>query len=171
VNLDSFHSLISVGASILVDAPVERVYEQWKRVEEFPKFMNAVREVRRIDGDRFYWRVERGSREYESIQQIVLQIPERRIAWRTISGAESAGVVGFDPLPGRQTLVSFKMKYSPDAGWSNSAALLARVRKRLENFKAFIESLSETEDAPLGTKKQPRLETKPTRAEREGKRT
>ena len=145
MKLDSFHSLISVGASILVDAPVHWVYEHWTRVEEFPKFMNAVREVRRIEGNRFYWRVERGGREYESILEIVLQIPERRIAWRTISGAESAGVVGFDPLPEDKTLVSFKMKYSPDAGWSNSAALLTRVRKRLENFKVFIESLPEAQ--------------------------
>lgn len=145
MKLDSFQSLISVGASILVDAPVHRVYEHWTRVEEFPQFMNAVREVRRIEGNRFYWRVERGGREYESVLEIVLQIPERRIAWRTISGAESAGVVGFDPLPGQKTLVSFKMKYSPDAGWSNSAALLARVRKRLERFKLFIESLPKSE--------------------------
>ena len=154
MKLDPFQSLISVGASILVDAPVHRVYEHWTRVEEFPKFMNAVREVRRTEGSRFYWRVERGGREYESILEIVLQIPERRIAWRTISGAESAGVVGFDPLPGDKTLVSFKMKYTPDAGWSNSAALLNRVRKRLENFKVFIESLPETDGPRIHSKPQ-----------------
>ena len=45
---DAFHALISVGASILVDAPVHSVYEQWTKIEEFPKFMNAIREVRRI---------------------------------------------------------------------------------------------------------------------------
>jgi uncharacterized membrane protein len=141
VILEHFHALISVGASILVNAPVHRVYEQWTRIEEFPKFMNTVREVRRIEGNRFFWRVERGGHEYESILEVVLKIPERRIAWRTIAGAESSGVVGFDPLPGNKTIVSFKMKYSPDAGWSNSAALLARIRKRLESFKSFIESL------------------------------
>jgi uncharacterized membrane protein len=106
--------------------------------------MNAVREVRRIEGNRFFWRVERGGREYESTVEVVLQIPERRVAWRTIAGAESSGVVGFDPVPGNKTSVSFKMKYSPDAGWANSAALLTRIRKRLESFKAFIESIPET---------------------------
>jgi uncharacterized membrane protein len=140
VNFDDFHSLISVGATIPVNAPVHRVYEQWTRIEEFPKFMNAVREVRRIEGNRFLWRVERGGREYESTVEVMLRIPERRVAWRTVSGVESSGVVGFDPLPGNKTLVSFKMKYSPNAGWSNSAALLTRVRKRLVNFKQFIES-------------------------------
>jgi uncharacterized membrane protein len=149
VKIDPFHALISVGASIIVEAPVQRVYEQWTKIEEFPKFMNAVREVRRIEGNRFFWRVERGGREYESILEVVLRIPERRIAWRTVAGAESSGVVGFDPLPDNRTVVSFKMKYSPDAGWSNSAALLARIRKRLENFKVFIESLPEPKKKPI----------------------
>jgi len=130
-----------------VDAPVRRVYEQWTKIEEFPKFMNAIREVRRIEGNRFFWRVERGGREYESVVEVVLLIPERRIAWRSIAGAESSGVVGFDPLPGNQTLVTFKMRFTPDAGWANSTALLFRIKKRLESFKAFIESLPKTNDA------------------------
>ena len=97
--------------------------------------------VRRLERDRFFWRVERGGREYESILQIVLRIPNRRLAWRTVSGAESSGVVAIDPLPGNQTLVSFKMKFTPGAGWGDAVELQQRVRKRLENFKSYIESL------------------------------
>jgi uncharacterized membrane protein len=141
MNSGFFESSISVGAAILVHAPMRKVYNQWTRVEEFPKFMNAVREVRRIEGDRFYWRVERAGREYESVLQIVLRIPERRIAWRTISGVESSGVVAFDRVQRDKTLVSFKMKYAPDAGWEDPSELLQRVQLRLENFKALIESI------------------------------
>jgi len=129
-----------VEASILVEAPVARIYEQWSKVEEFPRFMNAVRELRRVEEDRFYWRVERGGKEYESVLQIILRIPERRIAWRTISGAESSGVVALDPMPGNKTLVSFKMKYAPDAGWDDPSELRQRVVTRLKHFKTYIES-------------------------------
>lgn len=132
--------LESVEASILVEAPVAKVYEQWSKVEEFPAFMKAVREVKRVEGDRFYWRVERGGKEYESVSQIVLQIPLRRIAWRTTSGAESSGVVALDPMPGNKTQVSFKMKYAPDAGWDAPSTLRRRVKTRLKNFKSYIES-------------------------------
>jgi uncharacterized membrane protein len=132
----------SVEASILVEAPVLKIYEQWSRVEEFPKFMKAVREVRRVEEDRFYWRVERGGKEYESISQIILRIPERRIAWRTCSGAESSGVVALDPMPGNKTMVTFKMKYAPGAGWDDPLDLRKRVITRLENFKTYIESPS-----------------------------
>jgi uncharacterized membrane protein len=133
----AFHS---VGASIIVEALAAETYNHWVHVEEFPKFMGSVREVKRMEGDRFYWRVERGGKEYESVSQIVLLIPNRRMAWRTISGAESSGVVGFDPLPGNKTLVSFKMKYVPDAGWEDAGALLERIKRRLANFKTYIES-------------------------------
>ncbi|MDR3402073.1 MAG: hypothetical protein P4L99_06200 [Chthoniobacter sp.] len=85
-----------------------------------------------------------GGLEYESVSQIVLRIPNRRIAWRTVAGAEGSGVIGLDPLPGNKTLMSFKMKYVPGAGWGDPADLLQRVKTRLENFKAYIESLSET---------------------------
>ena len=129
-----------MGASIIVAAPAADVYSHWVHVEEFPEFMGSVHEVRRLEGDRFYLRVERGGREYESISQIVLLIPNRRMAWRTVSGAESSGVVGFDPVAGNKTLVSFKMKYVPDAGWEDSAELFERIKRRLENFRTYIES-------------------------------
>ncbi|MEP6671218.1 MAG: SRPBCC family protein [Chthoniobacter sp.] len=144
MKLESYHSINSVGASILVNAPAAEIYDHWVRVEEFPQFMRAVREVRRIEGDRFYWRVDRGGKEYESVLQIALRIPNRRMAWRTVSGAESSGVVGFDPLPGNKTLVSFKMKYAPESGWGDPADLLQRIKARLENFKNYIESLRGT---------------------------
>jgi len=130
----------SVEESIIVNAPVQRVYGQWKRIEDFPKFMPAVREMRRIDETHFRWRVERCGREYESTFEVVLRIPERRIAWRTISGSESSGVVCFAAELGQKTSVTFKMKYVEGAGWQSAAALRKRLKSRLMNFKALMEA-------------------------------
>jgi uncharacterized membrane protein len=130
----------SVEESILVNAPIEEVYRQWAHIEDFPRFMPAVRDMRRIDETHFHWRVERGGREYDSTFEIVLRIPERRIAWRTISGSESSGVVCFAAEMGKKTSVTFKMKYVEGAGWQSPSALKKRLKSRLKNFKVLMEN-------------------------------
>lgn len=79
----------AVEQSIAVNAPIGKVYEQLARIEDFPKFMPAVREMRRIDENHFHWRVRPGGREYEATFEVVLRIRERHIAWGAISGTES----------------------------------------------------------------------------------
>jgi uncharacterized membrane protein len=130
----------SIEESITVDAPIDKVYDQWTRIEDFSKFMPAVREMRRIDENHFHWRVKRGGGEYEATFEVVLRIPGQRIAWRTTSGSESSGVVSFATEPGRKTRVTFKMKYVPNAGWASPGALQARLQARLRNFKALMET-------------------------------
>ena len=130
----------SVEEWIIVDESARKVYEQWLHVEDFPKFMPAVREMRRLDESHFHWRVERGGREYEATFEVMLRIPDRRIAWRTIYGSESSGVVCFDPEIGSKTKVVFKMKYVPGAGWDSPEALRKRLKIRLRKFKDLMES-------------------------------
>jgi len=130
----------SVGASVEVNKPVADVYRLWGGIENLPHFMTAIREIRWLEGDRFYWRLEQAGREYESVIEVTLRIPERRIAWRTISGAESAGVVSFEATSDKTSRVSFQMKYSTDAGWDNPGELLRRIEIRLNAFKHLAES-------------------------------
>jgi uncharacterized membrane protein len=35
--------------SLVVQAPLEEVYNQWTQFEEFPRFMEGVEEVRQLD--------------------------------------------------------------------------------------------------------------------------
>lgn len=102
--------------------------------------MTAIREIKWLEGDRFYWRIERAGREYKSVIEVTLRIPEQRIAWRTISGVENAGVVSFEATSDKTTRVSFEMKYATDAGWDDPGELLQRVESRLEAFKNLVES-------------------------------
>src|ERR1700736_3866783 len=112
--------------STIVDAPIAASYELWKRVEEWPRFLKAIREVRRIDDTCFSWKAERAGMECEAIAEITLLIPERRIAWRTISGARNSGLVVFGEEPGGKTRISFQMRYEPDAGWQNPQVVAER---------------------------------------------
>jgi len=129
-----------VEKSITVNAPVARAYELWTHIEEFPKFIKVLREVRKIDEKTFYWKVDRDGQEYEAVAEVTLQIPERRMAWRTISGVENSGVVCFEPAGENKTKVSFKMKYVSDAGWRNPEVLSERLATHLKNFKSLIET-------------------------------
>src|SRR5215467_9022228 len=71
--------------SIVVNVPVERAYQQWARIEDLPKFITPLRNVRRIDDTQFSYTWNPDGEERQGTLHIVLQIPCRRIAWRMLS--------------------------------------------------------------------------------------
>ena len=129
----------SIERSTIVAVPIAQAFEPWTNVENWPLFLKAMREVRRINETQFRIRLERGGQEYESIAEISLMIPERRMAWRSVGGVETSGVASFESLPGGSTQVNLKMKYCPDAGWHQPRALAERLEFHLACFKEFIE--------------------------------
>lgn len=130
-----------IEKSAVVDAPIAASYRLWKRVEEWPNFLKAIREVRRIDEKCFSLKSLRDGTEYESIAEITLAIPERRMAWRTISGEQNSGVIVFDNEPDGKTRVTFQMQYEAGAGWQTPQAMADRLEYHLACFKEFIEGL------------------------------
>jgi uncharacterized protein YndB with AHSA1/START domain len=96
----------TVEKSIEVDVPVTTAYNQWTQFEEFPRFMEGVREVRQMDDTRLYWKAEVGGREKEWYARIIDQEPDRRIAWQSEQGARNGGEVSFEPLDGSRTNIS-----------------------------------------------------------------
>jgi uncharacterized membrane protein len=129
--------------SIVVDAPLREVYNQWTQFEEFPRFMEGVLEVRQLDDRRLYWRAQIGSAEREWRAEIVDQVPERRIAWRSLGEVEVAGAVLFEPASDDRTRVTLRMRYDPEGLGENLADALGFVERRvqgdLERFREFIE--------------------------------
>jgi len=129
----------SIKRSTEVQAPIEEVYHQWTQLEDFPLFMKSLREVRRLDERRFYWRAERDGLLYEAIEEISLMIPNRRIAWRNVSGSENSGVVSFDYLESALTRVTLDLAYVPDSGWHDPFALAERIERTLDAFRDLVE--------------------------------
>ncbi len=130
--------MASIDRSIVVAAPLAQAFDLWAHVEGWPLFLKALRDVRRIDEKKmFHFKSEREGIESEA--EISLLIPEQRVAWRTLSGVESAGVVCLESLPDGQTQVSLKMIYAPDVGWHHPDALGRRLEFHLACFKEFIE--------------------------------
>ncbi|MGH2354033.1 MAG: SRPBCC family protein [Chloroflexota bacterium] len=130
--------------SIDVNVPVRTAYNQWTQFEEFPQFMEGVREVKQLDDQRLHWRAEIGGKEEEWDALISEQTPDQRVAWRSTSGAQNAGVVTFLPLSDSQTRVTLEMTYEPQGFVENVGDALGMVSRRvesdLEHFKEFIEA-------------------------------
>jgi len=134
----------SVEKSIEVDAPVQKVYNQWTQFEEFPRFMEGVAEVKQLDDKRLHWVAEIGGKRKEWNAEIFEQIPDERIAWRSTTGAKNSGMVNFSPLGDDRTRVTLKLNYDPEGVMENVGDKLGMVERRvdgdLQRFKQFIQT-------------------------------
>src|SRR5687767_11447150 len=105
--------MASVVKSIEVNAPIQTAYNQWTQFEEFPQFMEGVKEVNQLDDARLHWKAEIAGKDEEWDAEITAQVPDKRIAWRSISGAQNAGTVTFHPISDNTTEVHLLMEYDP----------------------------------------------------------
>jgi uncharacterized membrane protein len=128
-----------VEKSIEVNCPIRTVYDQWTQFEEFPRFMAGVKEVRQIDDTHVHWRAEIWGKEKEWDAEITEQEPDKRISWKSVSGAPSAGTVRFEPLDADRTRIRLTMAYEPEGAVEHVGdalgALTGRVEDSVEGFK------------------------------------
>ena len=132
-----------IEKSIDVRCPVRTVYNQWTQFEEFPNFMAGVKEVRQLDDTHVHWHAEVWGKDKEWDAEITEQEPDKRISWRSISGAKNAGTVRFQPLSAVRTRMHLAMAYEPEGPTEKVGdalgVLSVRVQNTLEDFKKFIE--------------------------------
>lgn len=146
---------MGIEKAIDVQVPVTTAYNQWTQFEEFPRFMEGVREVRQLDESRLHWVTEIGGRRKEWDVKITEQIPDRRIAWRSDNGVKNAGVVTFHRLDDRTTRVMLQVEYEPEGIVETVGDRLGFVARRvdgdLRRFKEFVETRGEETGAWRGT--------------------
>jgi uncharacterized membrane protein len=133
-----------IDTSITVRVPVHTAYNQWTQFEEFPEFMEGVEEVRQLDDTHVHWVAEVGGKRKEWDAEITEQVPDERIAWRSVEGIGNSGVVEFRPLGADETEVLVHIGYEPEGALEQFGGALQipdrRVQADLERFKRFIES-------------------------------
>jgi uncharacterized membrane protein len=133
-----------IEKTIDVNCPIRTVYNQWTQFEEFPHFMAGVKEVRQIDDTHVHWHAEIWGKDKEWDAEITEQEPDKRISWKSVSGAPNAGTVRFEPLSADCTRVRLVMAYEPEGAIENMGDAMGIVSARVENtvqdFKKFIES-------------------------------
>lgn len=135
-------AMTTVRAEVDVDAPVDKVYNQWTQFKSFPEYLGAVKSVEQIDDVRTLWNVSIAGREHSFYADIVEQVPDRQIAWQSTDGKFHAGRVEFVP-DGQHTHVTLEMEWEPEGLLETAGAAIgiddAQVKKDLQRFKDFIE--------------------------------
>src|SRR5689334_9484054 len=53
----------TIEKSVEVDVPVRVAYNQWTQFEEFPRFMQGIKEVRQVNEKKTHWVAEVGFKE------------------------------------------------------------------------------------------------------------
>jgi len=144
-----------IEKSISVDCPLQTVYNQWTQFEEFPRFMEGIKQVTQLDDKRLHWEAEIGGKHKEWNAKITEQIPDHRISWESEAGDHTSGVVTFQAERPDRTRVNLEMFYDPKGFVESAGDSLGMVSRRvendLENFKQFIENRNRETGAWRGT--------------------
>jgi uncharacterized membrane protein len=103
-----------IEQSIELDVPVSTAYNQWTQFEEFPSFMDGVKEVRQLDDTHLHWAAEIGGQREEWDAEITEQRPDERIAWKATGGKNNAGVVTFHRLDDQRSLITLQLEWESE---------------------------------------------------------
>ena len=129
--------------SIEVNVPEYTAYSQWTHFEEFPGFIEGVKEVTQLDAKRFHWKAEIAGQAKEWDTEITEQMADQRLAWTSRGGAIRRWVVTFHRLSAARSKVILQLEYDPDGFTQHtgdpSEVMASRALGDLERFKAFVE--------------------------------
>lgn len=136
--------MAAITESIDVDVPISTAYNQWTQFESFPHFLDEVEEIRQVDDTTNHWRVRIGGQAREFDTVISEQLPDERIAWKSVGGdVQHAGVVTFHRLSNASTKVTVQLEWAPSGAVEKLGSVFGiddhAVKKDLSNFKEFIE--------------------------------
>ena len=136
--------MATIEESVEVEVPVRTAYNQWTQFEEFPEFMEGVEQVRQLTDTKVHWVAEIAGQRREWDAEITEQVPDERIAWRSIEGAANAGVVTFHRLGEGKSKVMLQLEFEPEGALEQAGDKLGMVKGKakgdLKRFKTFIES-------------------------------
>src|SRR5437868_4783220 len=120
----------TIEKTVEVEAPVAKVYNQWTQFEEFPHFMEGVEQVKQLDDKHLHWVAKVGGKQKEWDAEILEQVPDQRIAWRSTTGAPNSGIVHFRPKDDDHTVVTLQMVYEPQGAAENVGDALGLLSRR-----------------------------------------
>ncbi len=142
---------INVEDAVTINRPVGELYRFWRDFEQLPRFMQHLESARQIDDRRSHWVAKApGRRTVEWDAEIISDIPDRMISWRTVGRGDvaSAGSVHFDDVgPGRGTVVRVRLQYAPPGGkvgawaaWAFGEEPSQQVHEDLRRLKQLLEA-------------------------------
>lgn len=110
---------IVVQKTIAVDAPLDQVWSLWEHPENFPRFMDHLESVERLDDDTYRW-VARGpvGSDVEWRARVVERRPQELLSWESLPGSDidTHGSVRFENGVDGGSRIHVRMSYNPPAG-------------------------------------------------------
>ena len=139
---------LPVQRSLDVAVPIEAAWDEWMRFDWLPDGGHRVQDIER-DGDRLFGRLSgpRLSRDWEA--EIVDERVDESLAWRTVEGSDTSGLVTFHRISDRLTRLELQLDVVPEGPGEALSLVLRRADRRAENvmrgFKAQVEALDPDE--------------------------
>lgn len=145
-----------VEGNIEIEAPVQDVYAYWETLEDLPKFMSNVDEVRSTGPDTTHWKV-RGplGAKLEFDARATQKEDNQAIGWNTVDGdVGTSGQVRFEEVTQNRTRVEVQMKNyaDPPGGKVGETAAKAiagpkvMLEQDLRNLKDILEGKATPEE-------------------------
>jgi uncharacterized membrane protein len=149
---------LEITQSLTINKPRNELYQFWRQLENLPRFMLYLEEVKQTGARRSHWvaripkdpiyKKKLGTIEWDA--DIVEEEENVRIVWRSLPGSdlENAGEVHFTDAPAnRGTVVRATIAYHPPAGAAGklAAQLLnpvfsGLVKQDMRRFKRLLEA-------------------------------
>ena len=126
-----------------VALPIDQVYEEFTKFDQFPRFMHRVLNVEQKGRDKIGWseKIWFSSRQWEG--RVTERRKNDRIVWKTNSGMEHKGIVSFHKLADNLTRVMVTMEFEPNGMVEKMASGLRFVKRAVQadlaRFKAYVE--------------------------------
>src|SRR5262249_29799933 len=150
---------ITIEKTINIQAAPEEVFRFWSDIQNFPRFMSHVKEVRDLGDGKSHWIVDGpgGSKMYWDAQITEFR-PNEKICWSTMgnNGIAHSGSIKFSPNQRGGTQVQLHLCYKPPAGLLGHtlAQMLgadpkAEMDADLARFETMIETGKPPRDAAL----------------------
>jgi uncharacterized membrane protein len=142
---------VQVRQQITVNRSLPELYRFWRNVENLPRVMSYLEDVRTMGDRRSHW-VAKGpaGQRVEWDAEITDARENELVAWRSLEGSEvpNEGSVRFSRNPdGTGTIVDVAMTYHPPGGKAGAAVakLFGRepaqeIKRDLEHFKERVEA-------------------------------
>ena len=140
--------------SIEVDVPIRVAYDQWTQFESFPEFMEGVDRVVQLDDRTLEWTATIAGKTKHWRAEIIEQVPDRVVSWRSTDGAQNDGHVQFESVAPDRTGITVQLDVEPEGLVEKAGDALGiverRVRGDLERFREFVEGRGEATGAWRG---------------------
>lgn len=119
-------SIIRLEKAITINRSPRQVFDFWHDLENLPRFMQHLAEVKVTGPRRSHWKaVGPGGITVEWDAETVLDIPGQQISWQSVGDSDipNEGAVRFEEAPENQgTALSVIISYHPPGGVAGKAA-------------------------------------------------